>query len=134
MTILIAPHAARSFKVVVQDTGIGIKEEDIAQLFKDFVQLDPSAARRYKGTGLGLSLTQKLVELQGGTISVESEVGKSSSFTVVLPLVSHERRQPLKALRSEPKARLSKLAIGIVYGFSECISDAGPRTSKLRPT
>jgi signal transduction histidine kinase len=73
-------------KLVVSDTGIGIRAEDISRLFTEFAQLDSGASRRYEGTGLGLALTRKIIELQGGTIGVESEVGKGSAFSVILPL------------------------------------------------
>ena len=77
-------------RLVVKDSGIGIKPNDLQRLFKEFEQLESRGARRYEGTGLGLALTRKIVELQGGTIGVESEVGKGSRFTVVLPLVMAE--------------------------------------------
>jgi signal transduction histidine kinase len=64
---------------------MGIKAEDFGKLFTEFQQLDSGPDRRYEGTGLGLALTRKIVELQKGTIGVESEVGKGSTFTVVLP-------------------------------------------------
>jgi PAS domain S-box-containing protein len=76
---------ASHLMLVVTDNGIGIKAEDMARLFTDFEQLDAGIARRHTGTGLGLALTRKLVELHGGTISVASEFGKGSTFTVVLP-------------------------------------------------
>ena len=69
----------------VWDTGIGISREDMRQLFQPFVQLDSSLARQYAGTGLGLSLVLRLVELHGGGISMESEVGQGSRFTISLP-------------------------------------------------
>ncbi len=78
------------FRLVVKDSGIGIKPNDLQRLFKEFEQLESRGPRRYEGTGLGLALTRKIVELQGGTIGVESEVGKGSRFTVVLPLVMAE--------------------------------------------
>ncbi len=71
--------------LAVQDTGIGIDAEHIGQLFQEFRQLDSGNARRYEGTGLGLALTRKLVEFQGGTISVASAPGEGSLFTVDLP-------------------------------------------------
>jgi PAS domain S-box-containing protein len=83
----VAMYDGYRFKLSVQDTGIGIKAEDLSRLFKEFEQLGSGAARRYEGTGLGLALTRRIVELHGGTIGVESEVGKGSTFTVVLPLV-----------------------------------------------
>ncbi|HMQ54341.1 MAG TPA: ATP-binding protein, partial [Anaerolineae bacterium] len=69
----------------VWDTGIGIAAEDMPRLFRPFVQLDSSLARQYAGTGLGLSLVLKMVELHGGGIFVQSELGRGSRFTVSLP-------------------------------------------------
>ena len=75
-----------AMRVEVRDTGIGIRTEDFSKLFVEFRQLDSGATRRYEGTGLGLALTKKIVEFQGGTITVRSEVGRGSLFTIVLPL------------------------------------------------
>jgi PAS domain S-box-containing protein len=69
----------------VVDTGIGIAPEDINKLFQPFVQVDSSFSRRYAGTGLGLALVQRIIEMHGGGVSVESEVTKGSRFTVSLP-------------------------------------------------
>jgi PAS domain S-box-containing protein len=69
----------------VKDTGIGVKQEDMPRLFDVFEQIDSSVAKRAQGSGLGLALTKKLVELQKGSISVESEFGNGSTFTVILP-------------------------------------------------
>ncbi|MBV8376107.1 MAG: CHASE3 domain-containing protein [Verrucomicrobia bacterium] len=85
-----AMHEAHRVRLEVKDTGIGINPEDVERLFQDFEQLDSGPTRRYQGTGLGLVLTRKIVEFQGGAIHVESEVGKGSSFTVELPLVTDE--------------------------------------------
>ena len=73
------------FRLVVADTGIGIKAENLKRLFKEFEQIDPGR-RRGQGTGLGLALTRRIVQLQSGTIDVESEFGKGTKFTIVLPL------------------------------------------------
>ena len=62
----------------------------LAALFVEFQQLDSGTTRRYGGTGLGLALTKKIVELQGGTITVASEPGRGSTFAVTLPLVTTE--------------------------------------------
>jgi PAS domain S-box-containing protein len=79
---------ADQIEVRVRDTGIGIKAEDINRLFTEFEQLDSGTARRFEGTGLGLALTKKIIEFQGGSISVESELGKGSVFIVVLPVMN----------------------------------------------
>jgi protein-histidine pros-kinase len=79
-------NGAAELQMQVHDTGIGIKPADFGKLFVEFQQLDSSAARRYQGTGLGLALTKKIVEFQRGSIRVESEQGKGSTFTIVLPL------------------------------------------------
>jgi PAS domain S-box-containing protein len=74
----------------VTDTGIGIAQEDMPRLFRPFEQIDSGLARQYEGTGLGLALVRNLVELHGGCITLESQLGKGSRFTVTLPNRSHE--------------------------------------------
>jgi len=69
----------------VQDTGIGIREEDFPKLFEKFRQLDASHTRRYEGTGLGLALTKQLVKLNGGTIHVTTVFGRGSTFAFTVP-------------------------------------------------
>jgi PAS domain S-box-containing protein len=78
--------------VRVRDTGIGIKADDISRLFTEFQQLDTGTARRFEGTGLGLALTKKIIEFQCGKIDIESEPGKGSTFSVVLPIVTKETK------------------------------------------
>ncbi len=72
--------------VQVRDTGMGIKPENMKDMFKPFHQIDIGTARRFEGTGLGLSICQKLAELLGGEIQVASEWGKGSTFTCILPI------------------------------------------------
>jgi PAS domain S-box-containing protein len=84
--IIAGLHEANRLRLQVRDTGIGIRQEDFEKLFVEFKQLDSGSARRYEGTGLGLTLTKKIVEFQNGSIKVESEPGKGSTFTVILPM------------------------------------------------
>jgi len=84
------PSAAKDEKLMkltifVKDTGIGISRENVNILFSDYSQMDLMTNREIKGTGLGLSITKMMVNMMGGSISVESEYGKGSVFTVILP-------------------------------------------------
>jgi signal transduction histidine kinase len=73
-------------EISVSDTGIGIAPEDQARIFEEFRQVGGDYAHKVEGTGLGLTLAKKFVELHGGRIWVESEVGKGSKFTFTLPI------------------------------------------------
>jgi signal transduction histidine kinase len=77
---------ARNIKFKVQDTGIGIPQESLPLIFEKFRQLDGSETRAYEGVGLGLYIVKKFAELLGGEIAVESEPGRGSVFTVLMPL------------------------------------------------
>lgn len=76
---------ASSFRLEVEDTGIGIAPEDLGRLFVEFQQLDAGTAKKHGGTGLGLALTRSLVEAQGGTTGVRSSLGEGSVFHAILP-------------------------------------------------
>ena len=82
-----ARRAGGALEIAVADTGIGIAREDLAKLFKPLTQLDAGLARRHGGVGLGLTLARRLAELHGGTIEVEGEPGKGSTFTLRLPML-----------------------------------------------
>ncbi len=83
---------ADSLRIAVADTGIGIKAQDQERVFKEFEQVDSSHGRQQQGTGLGLALTQKLVEMHGGRIWLESEgiEGKGSTFIFLIPMAKAE--------------------------------------------
>ena len=70
----------------VTDTGIGIAKEDLAKVFDEFRQLDGAATREFEGTGLGLSISKRFIEMHGGRIGVESELGRGSTFWFTVPL------------------------------------------------
>jgi signal transduction histidine kinase len=85
ITLRAGPEDSGRVRIAVTDTGIGIAPTDQPRLFQEFVQLDASPSRRYEGTGLGLALSKRLVELQGGTIGVESQLGQGSTFWFTVP-------------------------------------------------
>ncbi len=76
--------------ITVSDTGIGIPEEDLPNLFESFTQVDSSPSKSYQGTGLGLAIAYKLTALMGGTLDAESVVGKGSDFHAALPMTVSE--------------------------------------------
>lgn len=72
--------------ISVQDNGIGIPEEDQSRVFERFYRVEKGRARKNGGTGLGLAIVKHITQLYGGTVGLESAVGKGSTFTVTLPL------------------------------------------------
>jgi signal transduction histidine kinase len=90
ITVIAKPYnneEIEGISVTVKDTGYGISEEDQAQLFIPFVRSADQNIRDEPGTGLGLSITKNMIETHGGELTFESELGKGSSFTFILPLV-----------------------------------------------
>ncbi len=100
-----AQSLAAFLTITVADTGIGIPADKFDKIFQSFEQADGSTARTYGGTGLGLAVTKKLVELHGGRVWLESEVGKGSIFHFTLPIsveqLSTEEREAVAALRRD---------------------------------
>ena len=110
ITVTAGPDSSDKLRISVVDTGVGIAEEDREVVFEKFrqssiVTTSDNLAREYMGTGLGLSIVQELCKLLGGEISFESELGKGSTFTVVLPWVAPERAP----LESDLNRRLEEL-------------------------
>jgi signal transduction histidine kinase len=85
VAIRIAPEGPDLFRLEVEDSGIGIAQDDFAKLFVEFQQLDASSGKKYPGTGLGLALTKRIAEAHGGRVEVRSVFGKGSTFSAVLP-------------------------------------------------
>ncbi len=80
-----------TWNLAVCDTGIGMTPEQLAKLFQAFTQADASTAKKYGGTGLGLALSRKFCQMMGGDLTVTSEFGKGSTFTVTLPADTGQR-------------------------------------------
>ncbi len=85
-SIEVTDDSPNFLQISIKDTGIGIPEEKFDSIFQSFEQVDASTAREFGGTGLGLSITKQLIELHGGIIWVESEMGRGSTFSFTLPL------------------------------------------------
>lgn len=101
---VVTQRQPEALQLIVQDTGIGIAQEDIPKLFVPFSQLEASANRRSGGTGLGLTVTRYLIEQHGGAIHVESTLGRGSRFIVDFPLFAPEpgEQQQAAALAAPP--------------------------------
>ena len=83
--VAIGVDTQQQMQIQVNDSGIGIKKDDLPRIFREFEQLDSGAARRFPGTGLGLALTKRIIELHKGSIKVQSEFGKGSTFSITMP-------------------------------------------------
>lgn len=86
----IFPHSHDLATIYVKDTGVGIPAEQMHLIFEEFVQGDESLTRRHGGTGLGLSITKRLVELHGGTMWCESQLGQGSTFYFTMPIAAND--------------------------------------------
>jgi PAS domain S-box-containing protein len=111
VTVVLHDHG-EAFEIEVRDTGIGIDSRDLERLFQRFQQVDTSSTRRYEGTGLGLALVKQFAELMGGAVTVESEPGRGSSFSVVLPKwPADDALRPSEMLSSVRSSRAARIAV-----------------------
>ncbi len=101
----------------VSDTGIGIEKEKLLQVFDRFQQAEDSITRKYGGTGLGLSIVKDLVELQNGTIAVQSEIGKGTVFIIRIPYILSKEQEPVSKVihpSFNPNSNFEKVTILVV--------------------
>ena len=104
-----SPITNSELAITISDTGIGINESQFERIFESFEQAEGSSTREYSGTGLGLAVTKKLVELHGGEIRVQSQVGEGSQFTFTLPL---------STVKVESKPSIADLKTTAVYDLA----------------
>ncbi len=104
-----------TLRIAVHDTGIGIPADEVENIFKPFHQVDGAMTRKYAGTGLGLSICENFVKAMGGTISVESELGKGSEFTVRVPVNVPEQPVANTTLSASTPATNAKDVSLVVY-------------------
>jgi signal transduction histidine kinase len=100
-------EAENCVEFAVADSGIGISREQAANLFQPFTQADASTARKYGGTGLGLAITKRLCEMLGGSISVVSEPGHGSTFSIRLPRLTREQAAASPAAAGHPQGHIA---------------------------
>ncbi|HZF09771.1 MAG TPA: PAS domain S-box protein [Thermoanaerobaculia bacterium] len=103
-----------AFRLEVEDTGIGIRSEDLGRLFLEFQQLDLGVAKKYAGTGLGLALTKRIVEAQGGRVGVRSTPGQGSLFFATLPQVARPAPEVAPPPPPEPAPEVDALVVLVV--------------------
>lgn len=118
-------------RVEVNDTGIGIRTDQLKYLFKPFSQSDSSITRRYGGTGLGLAISKELVELMGGQIGVDSEVGRGSTFWFELVLQKAAPATPAQPLRTRSQREVLAQDEESLHGLRILVADDSIVNQKL---
>jgi signal transduction histidine kinase/HD-GYP domain-containing protein (c-di-GMP phosphodiesterase class II) len=115
--VLRSAGEGRTVRLEVEDSGIGIPREEMDKIFDQFYQVDGSLSREYPGVGLGLSIARSIVEWHGGEILVDSEVGKGSRFTVVLPATAEDASVITRATWSPTRSvsdHLTRLTVEMI--------------------
>ncbi|ASV30485.1 hybrid sensor histidine kinase/response regulator [Maribacter cobaltidurans] len=115
----------KKVKIIISDTGIGISKDEQQQIFNEFTQIKDKDLKKYGGYGLGLTISKKLTELLGGTIGLESDLGKGSTFTLELPVTySKEKEVPKpKEVREFPLAGFKILIIDDDPSFLQLLGE-----------
>jgi signal transduction histidine kinase len=113
VVVRVAPEGPEAFRLEVEDTGIGIRPEDMDRLFVEFQQLDSSMAKKHAGTGLGLALTKRIVEAQGGQVGARGAPGRGSLFSAVLPRITR-RAAGEKSAASHPDPTASAFRVLVI--------------------
>ena len=134
-----AQKQGEEFVLSVQDTGMGISEKNLPFVFDRFWQADGSSKRKYQGVGIGLALVKELTEIQDGKVSVESQEGKGTTFTVRLPyqkaeVVAVKQAEPSGAESDKPAGSVaSEEWLSNLYRRAELFSSVTPLQESLRP-
>ncbi len=128
------PQAGDFLSITVSDTGVGIPEDRLNHIFAPFEQGSGNAGRVYGGLGIGLAVTKRLVELHGGTISVQSQVGTGSQFTFTLPLTIEEAPSMELELTRAKAITPEAMALRVATLNWETLSPESPGDEAMVPT
>lgn len=124
-----------AIQIKIVDTGIGIAPEHMEHLFDSFYQADASNSRQYGGTGLGLAITHRIVEMMEGEVTVESEHGRGSTFTVTIPTGPLDGvamlAQPNETIRDMPDSELHPTPTRSLEGVRVLLAEDGPDNQRL---
>ncbi|MBY0445413.1 MAG: response regulator, partial [Burkholderiales bacterium] len=133
---ILAEQSQQTLTLKISDSGIGIRQEQLATLFKPFSQADSTITRQYGGTGLGLAIVSRIIELMGGDIQLTSEYGSGSVFLIHLPLQSSESNTPTRLGKAATTPLPPDLHVLIAednavnqFVAQRCIEQAGARAT-----